>query len=150
MSEPASTPQPYQPAGLLRRLAAAVYDALLWLAIVFVATALLLPFTGGAPIAPGNPLYSSYLLFVSFFFFGWFWVHGGQTLGMRAWRLRVQQRDGRPITWWHALLRFLAAIVSWGCAGLGLLWILVDREKMAWHDRFSESVVVRVPKDYLR
>jgi uncharacterized RDD family membrane protein YckC len=65
---------------------------------------------------------------------------------MRAWRLRLQRIDGQPITIWQALLRFMAAIPSLALAGLGLLWILVDKDKLAWHDRISESMIVRLPK----
>lgn len=140
----------YQPAGLLRLLGAIAYDLLLWLAVLFIATAILLPFTDGAALRSGNPLYTSYLFMVSFFFYGWFWVHGGQTLGLRAWKLRVQRADGHPISWWQALLRFLVAIPSWALLGLGFVWILVDKNQRSWHDLYSETVVARVRKDYLR
>jgi len=132
--------------GLLRRLAAIFYDTLLLLAVLFVAAGIPLLFTGGKPLAPGNPFMTIYLFLVSFFFFGWFWLHGGQTLGMRAWRIRVQTRDGNPITWWQAMLRFLVAFASWGCLGLGFLWSLWDKEKMTWHDRYTESVLVLLPR----
>ena len=59
---------PARAAGLLRRLAALFYDSLLLLALWFIATALLLPFTGGEAVAPNNPLLPTYLLFISFFF----------------------------------------------------------------------------------
>jgi uncharacterized RDD family membrane protein YckC len=131
-------------AGLPRRLAAAFYDAFLLFALWFAAAAAMLPLTGGEAVGPGNPLFTSYLFLVAFLFFGWFWTHGGQTLGMRAWRLRVQRRDGGPLTWSHALLRFLVAIPSWLLLGAGFLWALVDRDGQTWHDRYSETVVVRV------
>lgn len=138
------------PAGLLPRLGAVFYDSLLLLAVWFCATAILLPFTHGEALRAGNPLYTSYLFMVSFFFYGWFWVHGGQTLGLRAWRLRVQRPDGRPITWLQALLRFLTAMVSWAALGLGFWWALFDKQKRGWHDLYSETETVRVSKDYLR
>ncbi len=151
MPKPVSPPHPaYPPAGLLRRLGAVLYDALLLLAIWFFATAILLPFTHGEALHSGNPLYTSYLFFVSFFFYGWFWVHGGQTLGLRAWKLRVERTDGRTMTWMQALLRFFTAAVSWAAFGLGFLWILVDKQKLSWHDRYSETRTVQVPKDYLK
>ena len=79
-------------------------------------------------------------------FYAWFWTHGGQTLGMQAWKLRLQRLDGGPVSLWQALLRFLAAFPSLLLFGLGMLWMLVDRERMTWHDRVSESVIVRLPK----
>lgn len=132
------------PATLARRLAAMFYDALLLLAILFFATLMVLPLNHGDAVAPNNPVYSSYLLIASFFFYAWFWTHGGQTLGMRAWKLRIQTLDGRKINWRHALLRFLAAIPSWALLGAGYLWMLVDKDGLSWHDRFSETMIVRL------
>ncbi len=106
------------PARLPRRLAALVYDGLLLAGVLLGATGLALGLAvallGSESVArhsplQGNPFFSTYLLLVCFFFYGGFWVHGGQTLGMRAWRLRVQRPDGRNIGWWQALLRFLVA-----------------------------------------
>jgi uncharacterized RDD family membrane protein YckC len=156
------SPEASQPphCGLLRRLAAILYDGLLLLAVLFIATAILLPLTHQAGTTPGeapvpiyaqHPLYkaafTSYLFMVSYFFFAYFWTHGGQTLGMRAWRIRVQTRDGHPIGWWHALLRFMVAIVSWAALGLGFLWSLVDRQKRTWHDLYSETDLIVLPKE---
>ena len=105
-------------ASLPRRLAAIGYDSLLLGGLLFVATALAIGLTIAVigseafrmhnPL-PGNPFFRTWLLLVCFCFYGGFWVCGGQTLGMRAWKLRIQQRDGRGIRWQQALLRFLTA-----------------------------------------
>jgi uncharacterized RDD family membrane protein YckC len=134
------------PCSLLRRLGAILYDALLLLAVQFIATIPVLLINRGHPVAAADPVFQGYLLLVSFLFFGWFWTHGGQTLGMRAWRIRLQTKNGDSISWTQALLRFLAAIVSWLVLGLGFLWSLFDKERQTWHDRFSESVLVVLPK----
>ena len=106
------------PAPLLRRLAALLYDALLLAAVLVAATGLAMLcvalISGSTAAKDGgilthNPFFQTYLLLVCFFFYAGFWVHGGQTLGMRAWRLRVQTQDGKPITWKQALLRFFSA-----------------------------------------
>lgn len=103
-------------AGLPRRLAAILYDSLLLLGVLFVASALAMALEVAvwgkqtvmlhAPLR-GNPLFSTYLLLVCFLFYGGFWIHGGQTLGMRAWRIQVRRHDGNGIGWWQALARFL-------------------------------------------
>jgi uncharacterized RDD family membrane protein YckC len=121
------------------------YDTLLLLSVLLIATALALLATKGT-LHYHNPFFRTFLFLICFSFYTWFWLHGGQTLGMRAWRLRLQRIDGQPITIWQALLRFMAAIPSLALAGLGLLWILVDKDKLAWHDRISESMIVRLPK----
>jgi uncharacterized RDD family membrane protein YckC len=131
-----------------RRLAAILYDTLLLLAVLFIASALWLVPTGGEAPPPGqDPLRTLYLLLVSFAFFAWFWSHGGQTLGMRAWRIRLQNRRGGPVSLWQIMLRFLVAILSWLAFGLGFLWSLIDKEKLTWHDRYSMTELVVLPKE---
>jgi len=134
------------PAGLSRRIGAIIYDTLLLLAVLFLATLLALPLTGGEAVRAGNPLFRTYLLLVAFFYFAVPWVRTGQTLGLKSWRLRVERLDGGPLTWWHALLRFLAAIPSLLLLGLGLLWMLVDRDRLTVYDRWSGTRVVRTGK----
>ena len=131
-----------QPPGIARRLAAIFYDCLLLFAVLFAATGLLLPFVGSA-IAPDNPLYTTYLLTVAFAYFGWFWTHGGQTLGMRTWKLRVCHAEGGTLNWSLALARYLAAALSWLLLGAGFIWALVDREHLTLHDRLSKTILVR-------
>jgi uncharacterized RDD family membrane protein YckC len=137
--------QTYPPAGLFYRLVAIFYDALLLLSALLIATALALLVTKGT-LHYHNPFFRTFLFLICFSFYSWFWLHGGQTRGIRAWRLQLQRTDGGPITLWQALLRFMVAIPSLAFAGLGLLWMLVDREHLAVHDRISESMIVRLPK----
>lgn len=139
----ASAPLPTAP--LWKRLAALVYDSLLLFALLMLAIAAAFALKGGV-IDAHHPLFRLYLLMVTGLFFCGFWVAGGQTLGMRSWRLRVQRRDGRPLGWWQAWGRFLLALPSVGLAGLGLWWMLIDRDGLALHDRLSDSVVVTLPK----
>jgi uncharacterized RDD family membrane protein YckC len=132
--------------GLLRRLAAILYDSMLLAAILFLASLLALPLLGDHPSQAGLFFFRLYLLLILFAFFAWFWTHGGQTLGMRAWRIRLQNRNPGPITLWQVLLRFIIATFSWLLLGLGFLWSLIDREKLTWHDRYSMTELVVVPK----
>lgn len=139
---------PGKPAGLLRRLAAMVYDLLLLIALWMLGTAALLPFTGGEAVPAGHILFRLYILLITFLFFGLFWTRGGQTLGMKAWRIRVQQPDGRPITWRQAAIRFAVAGLSAAALGLGFAWQLVDPRGRSWHDLASGTVLVRLPREH--
>lgn len=132
-------------APFLKRLAALFYDSLLLLALLMLATALAFWLKGGV-VPAQSPWFRLYLLLVAGLFFVGFWVAHGQTLGMQTWRLRVQRRDGQPLGWWQALWRFLLAVPSVGLFGIGLLWILIDRERLALHDRLSGSRVIVLPK----
>ena len=124
-----------------RRLGAMFYDGVLLGAVLFVASAMFTAATGASTLSrdPVKPFFQVYLLAVSFIFYGWFWVHGGQTLGLRAWRLRVVRIDGGPVTWRCAALRFLSALLSWAPFGLGVLWALFDPKQRTWHDRLSRT-----------
>ena len=130
--------------GLLRRLAALVYDALLLFALLFAATVPVLIVTGGRAVGPNEPAYTAWLLAVSYLYLGRCWTRSGQTLGMRAWRMRVRTRDGRPLGWGHALARFAAGLVSIGAAGAGLLWVAFDRDGLSLHDRLSGTALEMV------
>jgi uncharacterized RDD family membrane protein YckC len=138
-------------AGLLRRLGAMLYDLLIVVALMFIVTALFLPFTGGEAITPGESgalerVYQAALLLVVVVFFCVFWTWRGQTVGMLAWRLRVERNDGGALTWRDALIRLAGACVSLAALGLGYVWICMDREKLAWHDRWSGTRVIVLPK----
>lgn len=146
-------------AGLIRRLAAMFYDFLLCVAMTMVvgliyqqgilrllysSEELLAMSKAGA--LDNDPVLASLILLSLFAFFAKFWTHGGQTLGMQVWGVRIQNRDGRAIDLWQALLRFFIAIPSWLLCGLGYLWMLWDKDRLTWHDRYSDSVVIQLPK----
>ena len=109
-------------------------------------TLTMLALRGGEPISSGNLLYQLVLIGTTACFFVGFWVYGGQTLGMRAWRLRVEQRSGEPMTWKIASVRFAAAVVSIAPLGLGFFWLVIDPEGLTWHDRIAGTRVVLLPK----
>jgi uncharacterized RDD family membrane protein YckC len=139
-------------AGVLRRLGAMLYDGLVVLALLMVITALLLPLTGGQAITAeryGAPLeyaYRALLIAVVVVFFGWFWTRRGQTLGMQAWRLVIVRADGCRLTWGDSCKRLAAALVALAPLGLGYFWIWVDRDRLTWHDRWTRTRVVVLPK----
>jgi uncharacterized RDD family membrane protein YckC len=132
---------PISKPGFLRRLAAILYDSLLLIAVLFIATALLLPLNAGEAFTAQQFFFPLYLLLVSFLFYAWFWTHGGQTLGLRAWKIKVLTLDRKPISWKQASLRFMVAILSWGFCGLGFLWILIDKNQRSWHDHLSKTAL---------
>ncbi|ROO29071.1 hypothetical protein SAOR_04715 [Salinisphaera orenii MK-B5] len=136
---------PY-PAGLLRRLAAAVYDLFLLVALWLIAGLALLPFHGGEAVDGHNPLVRLYFLFVPYLFFSWFWTRGGQTLGMRAWRMQVRAADGGPVEWHHAVRRYAGAWVSW-LSIVGMLWCLVDAQRRCLQDIVSGTEVIVYPRE---
>ncbi len=136
------------PPGFLRRLGAMFYDALLLLALLMMLSYPYVWLTGGdKPGLAIKTVYQFYLLAICFFYFAGFWVRGGQTLGLRTWRMKLVRNDGGPITWAIAFKRFGFALVSLLCLGLGFLWATYDRDKLAWHDRLSGTRLILLPKN---
>lgn len=131
---------------LLRRLAAVLYDGMLLIAIWMGASALWIGFQGGEAASAGDGLFRVYLLGVAYAFFVGFWVIGGRTLGMQAWRLRLVDGEGKPVSTRAATHRFVTSIVSWLPAGAGFLWALFDRDGLTWHDRISKTYLYLEPK----
>lgn len=132
-------------APLWRRLLAWIYDALVVLAIVFVGSFAILPLTGGQAVAAGNHLYQAWLLLLVAIYFWLSWRFGGQTLGMRAWRLRVTASDGRPAGN-QALLQRLFFGGLLGVPLLGYLSCLVRSDRQALHDLVSATRTVVLTK----
>lgn len=123
------------------------YDSLLLAGVLFLSAVFfpLLP-DGFEFSMAGKLVKGTYLLGISFVFFGWFWTHGGQTLGMRAWNLYLVKADGKFINWRTAFIRFAVAIVSWVALGLGFTWILLNKRNRSWHDIASGSQIVFVDR----
>ena len=142
-------------APLWRRLAAIIYDTVLligiWIVVGFLVTRAFgieqaRTIEGKEVIL--NPYYQ-YAMFASmlgsaFLFFGWFWTHSGQTLGMQAWKIKVQNADGAAINWRQVALRYIAGPFALAPLALGYLWMLFDREHRTWPDLVSHSVVVKI------
>ncbi len=120
-------------------MAIIAYDALLLLAVLFLATAIVLPFNQGEAFTSSQFFFPLYIFIVSFIYYGWFWTHGGQTLGMKAWKIRLEALDHQPISWLLAFKRFLLAFISWGAVGLGFLWKFFDKNHYTWHDHLSKT-----------
>jgi uncharacterized RDD family membrane protein YckC len=134
-------------AGFGRRLAALIYDALLLAALLMVYTGVALFFTHGAAVVPATAggwayLYRAGLILVIAAYYVINWLRSGQTLGMRAWRLRTVSDSGRTLTLNAAALRVLFGALAWAPVALGVLWLYLDPDHLALHDRLSKTRVV--------
>ena len=145
--------------GIFRRVASAFYDLMLCLALLMVLTLVYqqgllrmlygpeaLQSMSDAGQLDHDPVLSVAMFLIIFGFFGLFWTLRGQTLGMQAWRLRVEQADGTSITWAQALRRVIFSLFGWLCGGLGIWWALWDKQSRTWADIFSGTRTVVLPK----
>ena len=133
-SRPNTTHRPH----ILRYLAAMFYDCLLLVAVWFFATAIAVMLNSGEAIKD-NPFFIVYLFAISFLFYGWFWTHGGQTLGMQSWKIQLVSTHGNQITWQQAGLRFITAIIAILPCGIGLFWRWFGKDLASWQDVLSHT-----------
>jgi len=132
-------------AGLRRRLAAMLYEALL---VTGVILALLIPLTVFSALASqpvGTAVMRVYVFLGLALYFLWHWQSGRQTLAMRTWKLKIVNRAGLPPTLTQLALRYTLAWPSIGLAGAGLLWALLDRDRQFLHDRLAGTRIIVVP-----
>ena len=143
-----------------RRLAAIGYDAFL-LAALWMVAAMAVTLLGQLLALTNSQLLMRVVMFcVGLAFFGWFWTHGGQTLGMRTWRVRVERLTGSPLRWPTALLRYMAGLLpiicalyavarfGWATLPLALLgyapcWF--DERRRAFNDIVANTQMVLAP-----
>lgn len=168
-----TTASSYPSAGVFRRLAALIYDAFLLMAISmgYYAVAVLINVLIQGPPAPEEKVdwgHWSFIVFVGWvlllsYFYCYFWQKSGQTLGMRAWRLKLvsataQEKDtgdknqnspqqNNRINSQQCVLRCMVAPLSLLVFGLGFFWRWFDPQQQTLHDRISKTQVVVLPKD---
>ena len=170
---PVAAPVGLRRAGLIQRLGAALYEALLVTALVFLTGFLLLPLVSPGAAATATqltipPLPARVALFCILFsvvalYFVWSWTGGRRTLPMKTWRMRIARPDGRPPDARTALLRYLATWIGpvLGVVGyaflrdrgagalavlplaINFLWAGVDPERQFLHDRIAGTRIVR-------
>jgi uncharacterized RDD family membrane protein YckC len=134
-----------EPAALGWRVLALVYDALPLVPLLMLSSAAFLALSGGRTVERSPALAA--LEFVAYWaivgaYFVLSWRRGGQTMGMRPWRLRLVAKDGGGVVSARALwLRYLAASLT---PGICLLWCLVDAQRRGLHDLTAGTVLVRL------
>lgn len=149
-------------AGFIRRLLAMVYDTLVATAVgmcaamVMIVTLVVMLKNGTLDLQgyaePADLIQASfgYKLLIQTWvglwiagFFLWFWRRGGQTLGMRAWRLRIYSTIEEPMTWPRLFIRLFASL-----GGLGTLLVLFDfKNKQSLQDRLAKTEVLKLSKE---
>ena len=132
-------------AGVWRRLVASFYDLLLLVAVWMLVTLIVIVFRGGEAISPGALPYQLLLFVIGAAFYISSWLRGGQTLGMRAWRIRLEKRSGAAIDLRTGLLRFASGLLTIASCGVGLVWLWIDRDGLTWHDRLAGTRVIVLP-----
>jgi uncharacterized RDD family membrane protein YckC len=138
-------------AGFGRRVAALLYDCVLLAALLVIFTSGAVFLNHSVAVEPKTAgawfyLYQAGLVGVIAGYYLVNWTRSGQTLGMRAWHLRAVTESGKRMALKAAALRFALGVLAWAPAALGVLWLYVDPEHLALHDRLSKTRVVHLDK----
>ena len=164
----------FPPATLTRRALAIIYDGLISIAVLLVATWVYTMIAGWltgwehyeqmaeAGQLSGDPALTFVLFLVLYLFFAYFWTRIGQTLGMQVWRVRIENLDGTSVSWTQALLRygtaaaviFIAMLAGYYVGPVTLLLtipaiiaLFLPINGLSITDRTSNSVVVQLPRE---
>jgi uncharacterized RDD family membrane protein YckC len=118
-----------------------LYEALLLLAVAFFAGSLFLFASGGQDATAGwhRTALQAFVALVFAVYFLWSWLRGGQTLPMKAWKIRLVE-----VTPGRAILRFLLAFFLLP-TGASLVWVLFDRDRQFLHDRLAGTRLIFAP-----
>lgn len=143
-----------------------VYEAMLLFGVLFIAGWLFSTLLQQRHALYLRDALQDWLFLVIGVYFIWFWTHGGQTLAMKTWRLRLVTPDGKTVGLKRAIARYLLAWL-WILPGLALAWALgvkgwlltlipfgnvllwallayLDPQRQFLHDRIAGTRVVSV------
>lgn len=144
-------------ASLPRILGAITYDLIIVFAIIFIAAQWFPLVPEHLQSSPALILFKQiYILGISFLYFAYSWQRGGQTIGMKSWRIRLlqnntgqrepEQNEPHAIGWRQSAIRYSIAIISWLIAGMGFIWVVFSHKHKSWHDMASGTRLVVIPK----
>lgn len=128
---------------LPRRLACMLYDALLLIAVLFIAVfafSTLLSFKGTGPLLP---LFQIYIVIVISAYYFYFWRNSGQTLAMKTWRIKLISANGAPLSYAQCALRLFVASLTLPL----FFWALFDHDNQFLHDRIAGTRLVLLEKN---
>jgi len=123
-------------------MASMLYESLVVFAILLVGFLFPQIVLSGFGFSSSAKLLWVHVALVLMLYFVWCWIHGGQTLPMKTWKLRVANPDGSPLRPIQAFLRYLAAWPSIALLGIGILWALIDPDQQFLHDRIAGTRIV--------
>lgn len=132
--------------GLLRRLGGVLYESLAVIALWMLVSAIVTTVFDNATHGFARWLLQGASLLTVSGYFLWCWTHGGQTLAMKTWRIRVLTKDGAALTFIQALRRLLLVMAGLLAGGIGFWWGLLDKDGQFLHDRLGGTRLILLNK----
>ena len=133
------------PTGIPRRLGAFFYDLLLIMSLWMVTLWAWILINDGEAIYGSLVQLVLMMEFIAFYIYCW--TRTGQTLGMRAWKIKIVDVDGENPTLKQSIVRLIVLPVSWSVFGLGFFWFYFSKTQQTWHDRFSRTFTVKLSEE---
>jgi uncharacterized RDD family membrane protein YckC len=134
----------YSTPGFWRRIICLIYEFLLLLAVLFIASFIFHLIFSDPQAAYFRPLFQLYLVIIMGYYFTWFWTHGGQTLAMQTWKIRLVTAEGGSLNKRQAITRYLLALMGIFLFGCGIIWALFDRDHQFLHDRITGTRIIKL------
>ncbi|MGZ8210231.1 MAG: RDD family protein [Burkholderiales bacterium] len=135
--------QPPLAAALGTRLVSVCYEALLLTAVLLAAALPYVVFERASGLAHVRIAFQLYLFLTAGAYFVWHWSHGGQTLAMKTWHVRLVTRSGAAVSSGRAAARYVLAALGLLAFGAGFAWAAVDPDRQFLHDRLAATRMVR-------
>jgi uncharacterized RDD family membrane protein YckC len=136
-------------AHLHRIIGSVIYDWLVLLGLLmifgFIGVAVNHSLTGEESIKPNNHLFQLYILAVVVCYYTYFWQRSGQTVGMKAWKLKLQSIDQQPINFKQTCIRLIVAMPAYLLGLLGILWVYTPTAR-TWQGIASGTQLIYIPK----
>lgn len=124
-----------------RRFAALIYEAMLLFGVVFMAAYLFDTLTQSKHALMLRHERQAWLFFVLGVYFVWFWRHGGQTLAMKTWHIRLIREDGHRITLIQGMLRYVLCYL-FTLSGVAFVYSFFDKNGQFPQDRLLGTLLV--------
>jgi uncharacterized RDD family membrane protein YckC len=128
---------------LWRRIASIIYDFVLIFAILMIMSIPFFSFNIEDSFTLKITMQIYYYLIIQYFFV-WFWVNNDGTLGMKTWKIKISDNQGKKITYKKAIIRFNISILSISLFGFGFFLSIFHKEKKCLHDIISKTVLTKV------
>jgi len=123
-----------------------LYESLVVFAVLLIGFLLPQILLSAYGLGMSNKMLWLYVLALLMLYFVWFWMHGGQTLPMKTWKLRLAGANGEALRPLQAILRYLAAWPSILFCGIGVFWAIFDKDRQFLHDRIAGTRIIFTDK----
>jgi len=133
-----------QPATLLKRFAASLYEMLLLIAVWMLCAWLFILLFGNADSILKRTSLQIFLWLVAGVYFVWCWHKSGQTLATQTWKIKLINEQEKTLSIKEAIQRYILASASLLIFGLGFLWSLIDKDQLFLHDRLLKTRLIKL------